>query len=176
MSLSRIIFRTALGAVLPAALFLFAANSQAQDASADAAAQAVQQSIMISVQATQQANDAMMQAAQQANQAAMQAAQQAAQQASPPPAPFPRPSPYGRADKPHFSPASGKFASGVRVSIQDSAPKASIFYTLDGTEPTTSSTPYTRPVLVSSTTQLRAIARSPIYSPSKVASAKYVIK
>ena len=84
--------------------------------------------------------------------------------------------PPARADKPNFYPAPGKFASAVRIAIQDSTPKASIFYTLDGTEPTTSSIPYTGPILVSSTGRIRAMARSPTYSPSKVASAKYVIK
>jgi Chitobiase/beta-hexosaminidase C-terminal domain len=157
--------------ILPAALFLFTLSSHAQDAGA-AAAQATQQANQAAAQAAQQANDQMMRDAQQANQQAMQNAQQAAMNS---PA-TPQPHGYGRADKPKFYPSSGKFTGATSVTIKDSAPKASIFYTLDGTEPTTSSAPYTGPVLVGSTAKLKAIARSPIYTPSKVATATYVIK
>jgi type II secretory pathway pseudopilin PulG len=158
--------------------FCFAISASAQDPGADAAAQAVQQSIQMAAQATQEANQQAMQAAQMAaqtaqqlNQQAMEAAQQAAQNSS-----TPTPQGYGRADKPHFYPSSGKFTGATSVTIQDSVPKATIFYTLDGTQPTPSSTPYTGPILVSSTSRLKAIAQSPIYPLSKVASAKYVIK
>jgi len=168
-----VISQAVTGVVLPSVLFLCAMNVQAQDPGADAAAQAVQQGNQIAAQAAQQANQQLMDAAQQASQNAMQAAQQAQQNAT---TPVPQRPGYGRADKPNFSPRSGTFASATRVTIQDRTPKASIFYTLDGTEPTTSSIPYTGPVLVSSTARLKAIARSPIYSPSRVASAKYVIK
>jgi type II secretory pathway pseudopilin PulG len=156
--------------------FCFAMSALGQDPGAAAAAQATQMAAQAAQQANQQAmQDAQMaaQTAQQLNQQAMDAAQQAAQNSS---TPSPRPRGYGRADKPHFSPAPGKFDSATSVTIQDSVPKASIFYTLDGTEPTTSSPPYTGPILVSSTSHLKAIALSPIYSQSKVASAKYVIR
>ena len=165
-------FRRRALTILPAIFFFFAIRTEAQDPGA-AAAQAVQQFNQAAAQAAQQANDQMMRDALQANQQAMQAAQQAAMNT---PAPGPQPHGYGRADKPQFYPSSGKFTGATSVTIKDSAPKASIFYTLDGTEPTTSSSLYTGPVLVSSTSQLKAIARSPIYSPSKVATAKYVIK
>jgi type II secretory pathway pseudopilin PulG len=165
--------------------FCFAISASAQDPGADAAAQAVQQSMQMAAQAAQEANQQAMQAAQMAaqtaqiaaqtaqqlNQQAMEAAQQAAQNSS-----TPAPRGYGRADRPHFYPSSGKFTGATSVTIQDSVPKATIFYTLDGTQPTPSSTPYTGPILVSSTSRLKAIAQSPIYTPSKVASAKYVIK
>jgi type II secretory pathway pseudopilin PulG len=164
--LLRIVSRSIVNGVLPA-LFLFAPGVRAQDPGADAATQAMQQAVQLSVQAAQQANQQAMQATQQAT----QAAQQAMQDASAPVQLLP-----ARVDKPNFYPAPGKFTSAVRIAIQDGTPKASIFYTLDGTEPTTSSIPYTGPILVSSTGRIRAIARSPAYSPSKVASAKYVIK
>jgi len=156
-------------------MLLMCISARAQDAGAAAAQQAVQQANQAASQAAQQANDAMTQASQQANRDAQNAMQQA-QMNTTSPARTPPGSAYGRADKPRFSPAAGKFTSATQVSIQDSAPKASIFYTLDGSEPTTSSTPYTGPILISATSRLRAIARSPIYSPSKVASATYVIK
>jgi hypothetical protein len=157
--------------MLPAVLFLVPTSARAQDAAA--AAQAVQQSNQAAAQAAQQASDQMMRDAQQANQQALQNAQQAAMNT---PAPVPGSHGYGPADKPRFYPASGKYTGPTSVTIKDSAPKANIFYTLDGTQPNTSSARYTGPILVSSTSQLKAIANSPIYSPSKVATAKYVIK
>jgi type II secretory pathway pseudopilin PulG len=162
-------FRRRAVTILPAIFFFFAIRTQAQDPGAAAAAQAVQQSNQMAAQAAQQANQQMMDAAQQAHQQAMQAQQAAMDSSVLTP-------PHGRADKPHFYPSSGKFTGATTVTIKDSAPKASIFYTLDGTDPTTSSTLYTGPVLVGSTSQLKAIAKSPVDSPSKVATAKYVIK
>ena len=158
-----------LATALLALLLSLAASAYAQDDAGMAAQQAAQQAM----QATQQALQDMQlaTATQQALQANDQAMQQAMQNAL-----ASTPSPLPRAAKPHFSPAAGKFASATLVSIQDGTPKAEIFYTLDGTEPTVFSDPYTGPILISSNIRLKAIARSPIYSPSRVASAKYVIK
>jgi hypothetical protein len=161
-------FRGALATAFLPIILLLAARASAQDDAGMAAQQAMQ--------ATQQALQDMQLASQMANQQAMQASEQAMQQAMQNASASPQPRGYGRADKPHFHPAAGKFASATLVSIQDGVPKAKIFYTFDGTEPTTSSHPYTGPILISSTTRLKAIARSPIYSPSRVARAKYVIK
>ena len=161
--------RAALATALLALLLSLVASAYAQDDAGMAAQQAAQQAM----QATQQALQDMQlaTATQQALQANDQAMQQAMQNAL-----ASAPSPLPRAAKPHFSPAAGKFASATLVSIQDGTPKAEIFYTLDGTEPTVFSDPYNGPILISSTIRLKAIARSPIYSPSRVASAKYVIK
>jgi len=161
--------RAALATALLALLLSLAASAYAQDDAGMAAQQAAQQAM----QATQQSLQDMQlaTATQQALQANDQAMQQAMQNAL-----ASAPSPLPRAAKPHFSPAAGKFASATLVSIQDGTPKAEIFYTLDGTEPTVFSDPYTGPILISSNIRLKAIARSPIYSPSRVASAKYVIK
>ena len=161
--------RAALATALLALLLSLVASAHAQDDAGMAAQQAAQQAM----QATQQALQDMQlaTATQQALQANDQAMQQAMQNAL-----ASTPSPLPRAAKPHFSPAAGKFASATLVSIQDGTPKAEIFYTLDGTEPTVFSDPYNGPILISSTIRLKAIARSPIYSPSRVASAKYVIK
>jgi hypothetical protein len=151
------------------------------DPAQQAAAQATQQANMIAIQAAQQANQQAMQAAQQANQQAVQAGQQAMQAsqqaaANMPPAAPPHPG-FGRADKPSFSPRPGKFSGSVSVSISDpTTPKSEIFYTLDGSQPTTASTRYTGPITVTASTKLRAIAESPIYSPSRVATGKYVIR
>ena len=153
------------------ALLISLPTASAQpDPGQQAAAQA-QQDAITALQAVQQANDQMMKDAQQANQQAMQQAGMNAPPAGPPH------SGYGRADKPTFSPRPGTFSGPVRVNISDpTTPKLEIFYTLDGSEPTIASTRYTGPVLVSSTTKLRAIARSPIYSPSRIAKGKYVIR
>lgn len=144
------------------------------DFAQQAAAQA-QQDTRTAVQAAQQANTQTMQASQQANQQAEQDARQASMVASRS-GTAPRPG-YGRAGKPRFSPDPGKFTGPVHVSISSPAtPKAEIFFTVDGSTPTTASTRYSGPVLVTSSTMLRAIARSPIYSSSRVAKGKFVIR
>ena len=53
---------------------------------------------------------------------------------------------------PVISPATGTYTSTQTVTITDSTSNSSIFYTLDGSQPTTSSTPYTGSFTVSSTT------------------------
>jgi Chitobiase/beta-hexosaminidase C-terminal domain len=85
------------------------------------------------------------------------------------------PSGYGRSDKPTFSPRSGKYSSPTTVTMTVNVPKASIYYTTDGSAPTPNSNLYTHPIQISSSTQLRAMSQSPIYSASRVANAKYVI-
>jgi chitobiase/beta-hexosaminidase-like protein len=89
---------------------------------------------------------------------------------------IPYPKGYGRADKPRIYPHSGHYSAGMHVTILEGVPKASIFYTLDGSEPSTLSTPYVGPIAVNATTWIKAIERSPIYSPSKVTTTKYIIK
>jgi len=157
--------------VLPSLFFLAAMSVQAQDPGAAAAMQAAQQATQAAQQASQQA----MQALQQANQNAQQFAQQAQQAASDSGQNFPRRD-NNRADQPHFYPAAGKFSSATWVSIQESTPNAVIYYTLDGSKPTASSTLYIESILISRTSRLRAIAYSRTKSLSKVMSAKYVVK
>ena len=174
-SVPRFLFRAAFGSVLPS-VFLFGLSVQAQDPGADAAMQA-QQATQMAAQAAQQASQQAMQDAQQANQAAVQQAMANASSMPTRPVVIRPPWPvYARADKPQFSPAPGKFSSPTRVAIQDSTPGAVFFYTLDGSTPTASSAAYTGPILVSSTTKLRAIACSQTKALSGVTSAKYVIK
>jgi hypothetical protein len=68
---------------------------------------------------------------------------------------------------PIITPGTGTYTSAQTVSISD--PGANIFYTTNGTPPTTSSTPYTAPFVVNATTTVRAIATETGFSPSATA-------
>jgi hypothetical protein len=148
-------------------------GARGQDPGA-AAMQANQQAM----QAAQQANQQAMQDMQTAQQIAQQANQQAMANASSMPLPPLRPqSPsFPRADKPLFSLRPGEYAAGTNVTIEDNVPKAMILYTTDGTAPTMSSKVYTGPIVLGSSVRLRAIALSTTHTPSRVASAKYVVR
>jgi hypothetical protein len=76
---------------------------------------------------------------------------------------------------PTFSPVAGAYSSPQSVTILDSTPGSSIFYTIDGSIPTTGSTPFTAPIVVGSTEMIRAIASAPGFVNSGIASATYVI-
>ena len=74
-----------------------------------------------------------------------------------------------------FSPGSGTYGSAQRVTINDTTTGATIYYTNDGTTPTTSSAVYNGPITVGSTETLQAIAGAGGYNNSTVASATYTI-
>lgn len=76
---------------------------------------------------------------------------------------------------PTFSPAAGTYTSAQAVTISDSTTGAAIYFTTDGTVPTTSSTQYSSPVSVGSTETIEAIAVAPGYVPSVVATVAYTI-
>ena len=81
----------------------------------------------------------------------------------------------GVAATPSFSPVGGTYTSAQTVSISDTTSGATIYYTTNGTTPTTSSTLYSGAITVSSTETLQAIATATGYSTSAVASAAYTI-
>ena len=74
---------------------------------------------------------------------------------------------------PTFSPASGIYTAPLSVIISNETEGAAIFYTTDGSEPTASSTPYTTPISVSTTTVVKAIATKAGLDNSTVATATY---
>jgi hypothetical protein len=75
---------------------------------------------------------------------------------------------------PSFSPAPGSYGSAQSVTISDTTAGASIYYTTDGTTPTTSSTLYGGPVAIAATTTLQAIA-SDSFGSSSVTSGTYTM-
>jgi glucosylceramidase len=87
----------------------------------------------------------------------------------PPPPPPPPP-----AATPSFSPVAGTY-SPTQITISDATANSTIYYTTDGSTPTTSSTLYAGPVAVSSTSTVKAIATASGFSSSAVASATYTV-
>jgi hypothetical protein len=76
---------------------------------------------------------------------------------------------------PVFSPEGGAFAAAQTVSISDATAGAAIYYTVDESTPTISSSLYSGPISVSSTTTLKAIAVASGYLNSAQATATYAI-
>jgi N-acetylneuraminic acid mutarotase len=76
---------------------------------------------------------------------------------------------------PVFSPPAGTYAAAQSVKISDSTEGATIYYTTDGSAPSTSSNVYSGPISVASSEIVRAIAVASGYNNSYVASAIYAI-
>jgi hypothetical protein len=77
---------------------------------------------------------------------------------------------------PTFSPAAGTYASAQSVTLSDATAGSTIFYTTDGSTPTTSSTKYTLAISVGTTTTIKAIATAPNFTTSLVGIATYTIQ
>jgi CSLREA domain-containing protein len=80
-----------------------------------------------------------------------------------------------RAAPPALTPNGGTFPTARSVVISDATPNATIYYTTDGSMPTTSSTQYTGPVMVSKSETLAAMAVSGNGMVSLVTSASFMI-
>lgn len=76
---------------------------------------------------------------------------------------------------PVFSPAAGTYTSAQSVSITSATSGAEIRYTTDGSEPTTSSSLYTTPLTISTTTTVKAKAFKSGMTASVTATAAYTI-
>jgi hypothetical protein len=77
---------------------------------------------------------------------------------------------------PTFAPAAGTYTTTQSVTLSDSTAGAVIYYTTNGTTPTTSSTVYSTPITVSTTETIEAIAVAPNAQPSSTAIAAYTIQ
>ena len=76
---------------------------------------------------------------------------------------------------PTFLPASGTYPSAQNVTISDATMGAKIYYTTDGSTPSSGSTLYSAPIVVNVTKTINAIAMASGYRGSAVASAAYTI-
>jgi hypothetical protein len=76
---------------------------------------------------------------------------------------------------PTIDPSGGSFTGSVEVSLSTSPSGAAIYYTLNGSPPTTSSLIYNRPFTLTETTTVKAIGVSSGYTNSAVASASFFI-
>ena len=76
---------------------------------------------------------------------------------------------------PIFSPAPGLYTTAQTVTLSAATTGTTIYYTADGTAPTTSSTQYTRAIPVSGSEVIEAVAVASGYTNSSLAKAGYVI-
>ena len=78
-------------------------------------------------------------------------------------------------EAPVFTPAAGSFITTQNVSLSCTTDDATIYYTIDGTEPTTESLVYSTSITVSTTTTIKAMATASGYANSTVVEATYTI-
>jgi hypothetical protein len=80
------------------------------------------------------------------------------------------------ASTPVITPSSGTFSSSQTVTITDATAGSTIYYTLDGSQPTTASTQYTASFTVSTTTTVKAVATAPNFTQSNRATSIITIQ
>ena len=93
-------------------------------------------------------------------------------------APPPPPPPPPVAATPAFWPVPGSYSqtqAGQMVTLTDSISGATIYYTTDGSAPTTASTVYANPFTITATATIKAIATASGFSTSAVASGLYTL-
>jgi kumamolisin len=81
----------------------------------------------------------------------------------------------GAVGAPIIAPGGGTFKKKVKVNMASITPQAAIFYTLDGSTPTTMSTPFHSPFTITATATLKAKAFKTGVPDSAVSSASFVI-
>jgi hypothetical protein len=79
------------------------------------------------------------------------------------------------AKPPSFSPSPGGFSVAQSVSLTSETSGATIRYTTDGSDPSTSSPVYTNPISVTATTTIKAIAIKAGIEPSPITTGAYAI-
>ncbi len=77
---------------------------------------------------------------------------------------------------PMISPVGQSFTGSLQVTITDSTPGATIYYTTDGSVPTGQSLVYTAPISVNTTQTVSAVASASGYLQSSVASQSYTLQ
>jgi alpha-tubulin suppressor-like RCC1 family protein len=82
---------------------------------------------------------------------------------------------FGPLTAPDITPASGTYVDSVMVAIA-AAPGATIRYTTSGGDPSEASPIYGNPIPLQTSTEVRAAAWKPDYTPSPVSSSAYVIR
>lgn len=83
--------------------------------------------------------------------------------------------PPGHVISPVFAPVAGTYAGPLPVYLLSPTEGATIYYTSDGTDPTSASTPYAGPIVVTRNTTLKAMAVKSGLLESRVSTAAYVI-
>src|SRR5262249_16334502 len=74
---------------------------------------------------------------------------------------------------PVISPVGAVFTNSLQITLSDTDPAASLYYSLDGSTPTSNSIPYTAPFTITHSAGVHVQAFKPGYVPSTVASATF---
>jgi len=82
----------------------------------------------------------------------------------------------GQTASPIMAPPAGTYSAAQTVTLSDSTPNASIYYTLDGSTPTSASTPYLSAIPIAQSATLKAIAVASGLTDSLVASGTYTLQ
>ncbi|QNI34186.1 chitobiase/beta-hexosaminidase C-terminal domain-containing protein [Alloacidobacterium dinghuense] len=78
---------------------------------------------------------------------------------------------------PTFSPAPGTYTNAVQVSLSSLTPNATIYYTMDGSQPSHTSAVYSAPIQVSGNSlTIKTFASAANYSDSPIVTGSYVIQ
>jgi hypothetical protein len=84
--------------------------------------------------------------------------------------------PASEAGKPLFSPAPGAYSEPVQVTLRSATPGALIYYTVNTSSPTVSSTPYEHPITIDTTTTIKTIAVAQDLEVSDLAVGLFIIE